>query len=156
MIKVLFVCLGNICRSPLAEGVFLEALRQADLLKAFQVDSAGTGDWHIGHAPDKRSQAVAQKNGFTLESRARQVHAKDFLDFDFIVAMDKSNYSDLLQLCPKAQQHKILLMRDFDHIEYKGHDVPDPYYGGEDGFAEVHEMLDRSCRNFLKHLQSQI
>ncbi len=154
MIKVLFVCLGNICRSPLAEGVFLHLLQQKDLLQNFSVDSAGTGDWHVGHGADKRSQAVAKQNGFELYSKARQVKISDFTEFDWIIAMDDNNREDLKRLCLPALQSKIILMRDFDIPEFKGEDVPDPYYGGDEGFIHVYLMLERSCANFLEHIKT--
>jgi len=153
MIKVLFVCLGNICRSPLAEGIFKHQVKMAGLAKKIMVDSAGTSGWHIGDSPDPRSVDIAERNGITLDSFGRKAVAEDFTDFDYILAMDRDNLRDLenlrgLSINSKAQ---LSLMRDFDSIA-KGSDVPDPYYGGADGFRKVYEMLDRSCANLLDEI----
>ena len=149
--SVLFVCLGNICRSPLAEGVFRELVTQAGAAERFLVDSAGTGAYHAGEAPDPRSVAVADRHGVRLSGLARQVTPRDLEEFDWVVAMDKSNRMSLDQLRGAASSARIVLMRDFDP-ESPGGDVPDPYYGGADGFTEVFEILDRSCRGLLHNL----
>lgn len=150
--SVLFVCLGNICRSPLAEGVFLHLLQEAALEEGFRVDSAGTGAWHVGNPADPRSREVALRNGITLTSTARQVHPRDFHDFDVIVAMDRSNLADLEAL---QEEHggdaRLVLMRDFDP-EPGDREVPDPYYGGDSGFDRVYEMVLRSARGLLDDL----
>lgn len=149
MTSVLFVCLGNICRSPLAEGVFIHLAREAGV--EVEVDSAGTGGYHAGELADPRSRAVAQKHGIELPSRARKVRPSDFEDFDLIVAMDQSNAANLRRSCPDAHQAKIVLMRDYD--PQGAGDVPDPYYGGDRGFDDVYDMVDRSCRALLAELQ---
>ena len=150
MKRVLFVCLGNICRSPTAEGVFRKLVEDAGLRDEFYIDSAGTGGWHVGDPPDRRMRAAAKKRGYQLDSVARQVEPGDFEKFDHIVAMDRSNYEDLLAICPKEHQHKIVLLRDWD--QERG-DVPDPYYGAADGFDLVIDIVERSCRKLLAHLR---
>lgn len=148
--KVLFVCLGNICRSPLAEGVFKQLVEEAGFQGKILVESAGTSGWHIGDPPDPRSVEIARENGIELNSLGRKAVSNDFQEFDYIIAMDKNNYADLKRLpgSSKESAAKLLLMRDFDSIG-PGQDVPDPYYGGDDGFKHVFELLDRSCRNLL-------
>ncbi|MDZ7606981.1 MAG: low molecular weight protein-tyrosine-phosphatase [Cyclobacteriaceae bacterium] len=155
MIKVLFVCLGNICRSPLAEGIFKHQVKMAGLEKKIMVDSAGTSGWHIGHSPDPRSVDIAEKNGIILDSLGRKAVAEDFKEFDYILAMDRENFRDLdnLQISSSDRKAQLSLMRDFDDIS-RGDNVPDPYYGGADGFRKVYEMLDRSCANLLKEIIS--
>ena len=150
--SVLFVCLGNICRSPLAEGVFLHLAREAGLEATLRVDSAGTGAWHAGEAADPRSREVAERKGIVLESRARQVRAQDFHDFDVIVAMDRSNLQDLEAIRPgEGARARLVLMRDYDP-EPGDREVPDPYYGGPDGFDQVFEMVHRSARGLLDEI----
>ncbi len=150
--SVLFVCLGNICRSPLAEGVFAHLVAEAALDDRFRIDSAGTGAWHVGNLPDPRSREVAQRNGVVLPSRARQVQASDFSDFQVIVAMDRSNLSDLESLQFKSGgAARLVLMRDFDSEPGDG-EVPDPYYGGDEGFDRVYDMVLRSAQGLLDHL----
>lgn len=149
MSSVLFVCLGNICRSPLAEGVFLHLAREAAF--EVEVDSAGTGGYHTGELADPRSRAVARKHGIELPSRARKVRHDDFERFDLIVAMDQSNASDLRRICPDAHHTKIVLMRDYDPAGPG--DVPDPYYGGDRGFDDVYAMVHRACQALLAELQ---
>ncbi len=154
--KVLFVCLGNICRSPLAEGIFAHLVRERGLEGKYLADSAGTGNWHVGQPPDRRSIAVAKKRGVELPSLCRQVRKADFLDFDWIMAMDKSNQGDLQAMCPPAQRGKIKLMRDFEPAADQGADVPDPYYGGPYEFDSVYEMLLRCCTRLLETLETTI
>ncbi len=144
--------MGNICRSPVAEGVFNHLATQAGRADEFEVDSAGTGGWHEGELPDPRSRAVARKHGLTLNRRARQIERADFHRFDLIIAMDRDNLSDLRSfssLTPE-QRAKVKLLREFDP-QANGHlDVPDPYYGGPDGFERMYEMIERSARELLK------
>lgn len=154
MIKVLFVCLGNICRSPLAEGIFKRHVRNAGLEKEIYVASAGTSGWHIGESPDPRSVDVAIQNGITLDSFGSKAVSQHFQEYDYIIAMDRNNYSDLQSLPGSRSEGaaELHLMRDFDDVG-KGEDVPDPYYGGDDGFTYVFELLDRSCGNLLEHIK---
>ena len=151
-ISVLFVCLGNICRSPLAEGVFRHlAIERANPAR-LSIDSAGTGGWHVGHPPDPRSQAVARRHGILIETqKARRVSSEDFSRFDLIVAMDGANLRDLEQLRPSGAGARLARLRDWDPEPGDG-DVPDPYYGGPDGFDQVYAMIDRSCRALLDDL----
>jgi protein-tyrosine phosphatase len=139
MTRILFVCLGNICRSPLAEGILRAMARDRPEI---EVDSAGTAAWHVGKAPDPRSVAIAARHGIDISSlRARQVSRDDFSRFDLILAMDDANLEDLRAIAPvgaRAQLRRFL-----------ERDVPDPYYGGESGFADVHAMLEQGCAALL-------
>jgi protein-tyrosine phosphatase len=153
-IGVLFVCLGNICRSPLAEGIFRHRVEQAELTAFFRIDSAGTGGWHVGDPPDPRSAAVAASRGVSLDGqRARRVDPEDFGRFDWIVAMDRSNLRDLERLRERAAtaSAELVLLRDFDPDPGDG-EVPDPYYGGPDGFDQVFDLVDRSTEALLARL----
>ena len=156
MIHVLFVCLGNICRSPLAEGVFKHLVFEDGLEDKIFVESAGTSGWHVGDRPDPRSIEVARENGIDLDSYGRKAISDDFAEFDYIIAMDQNNFADMRSLdgSSKKDAAKLYLMRDFDEIG-KGQDVPDPYYGGDDGFSYVFELLDRSCRNLLEEIREE-
>lgn len=152
--KILFVCLGNICRSPLAEGILKHKLKLMGLDSKVMVDSCGTSNYHIGDLPDSRTRDNAKKNGITLDHRGRQLSNKDIDQFDIILAMDRSNYNNILRLVDDSSlKSKVMLMREFDHQE--GTEVPDPYYGGEDGFQEVFDILDRSIDEFIRHLKSK-
>ncbi|MEQ1856451.1 MAG: low molecular weight protein-tyrosine-phosphatase [Longimicrobiales bacterium] len=155
--RVLFVCLGNICRSPLAEGIFLHLVREAGLAHRFEVASAGTGDWHVGERPDPRSTAVARRHGVELPSRARQVTPDDLESFDHVLAMDRENLGDLLRLAPRGATANVRLLRAHDPVRGGAgdDDVPDPYYGGPSGFDLVYEMVHRSCAALLAELTSQ-
>jgi protein-tyrosine phosphatase len=145
--------MGNICRSPLAEGIFLHLAAQSGQRDRFEVDSAGIGDWHVGHEPDPRSQAVANKHGITLVCRARQIESpEDFENFDLLLAMDRQNHRDLISLSPSEHQGKIHLMREYDPEGGNKAEVPDPYYGGPRGFDDVYQMLYRSCEKLLEDL----
>jgi protein-tyrosine phosphatase len=152
--RVLFVCLGNICRSPLAEGVFRSLVHARGLDHHYRIGSAGTGGWHAGERPDARSIAVALRNGVRLTSRARQVRAADLDDFDYLIAMDRQNLSELTDL---ARAHEgsaaIHLLREFDS-DPGDRQVPDPYYGGEDGFDRVYAMVLRACTGLLDTLEA--
>lgn len=140
--KILMVCLGNICRSPLAEGLLRAKLDPTH----FEVDSTGTGPWHVGNAPDPRSVAVARKNGLDISMlRGRQFSHQDFIDFDHIYVMDSSNLSNVLDLAQNDQEaQKVCMILDTIFPGEKV-DVPDPYYGGDDGFDRVYDMLDQAC-----------
>jgi protein-tyrosine phosphatase len=152
-ISVLFVCLGNICRSPLAEGVFRHILDEDGLSDRFRVDSAGTGSWHVGESPDHRSVRCAATHGVTLTGHARQVQPEDFRRFGYIVAMDQSNLSHLEVYRDGVGGDAVLYMlREFDPEGGPGAEVPDPYYGGPNGFEEVYGIIDRSCRQLLDHI----
>lgn len=153
--RLLFVCLGNICRSPTAEAVMRHLVKARGLESAFEIDSAGTGGWHAGEPPDGRSAAVGARRGVPLSGRARQVKVSDFDDFDLILAMDRQNLKDLLALAPTAEARKrIHLLRDFDATGPRGRDVPDPYYGGADGFDLVFDVCTAACEGLLLHLRN--
>ena len=150
--RILFVCMGNICRSPTAEGVFRHLINQSGVEDRFEIDSAGTGDWHTGSAPDNRAQQAARARNIDLSTlRARQVRADDFVYFDTIIAMDKDNRDRLEDLAGEAHQHKVRLLLEFlDHTEEL--EVPDPYYGGETGFDRVLDLIEEACEQLLSKL----
>ncbi|MEL6555975.1 MAG: low molecular weight protein-tyrosine-phosphatase [Cyanobacteria bacterium J06621_11] len=151
--RLLFVCLGNICRSPSAENIMNHLIQQQGLEDEIICDSAGTASYHVGSEPDRRMNAAAQKKGITLVGSARAFTQRDFEDFDIILAMDRSNYRDILSL-DTASQHtdKVKLMCDFcqDHPDQE---VPDPYYGGEAGFDYVIELLSDACGKLLEEIK---
>ncbi len=156
MIHICFVCLGNICRSPLAEGVFKSLIQQEGLQEEIRVSSAGVGSWHIGELPDERMLQTAQKNGIQLTSRARQFQPEDFEETDLILAMDRSNLTALEQMCPSPEAiEKIRLFRSFDPLAEGDLDVPDPYYGGNQGFDNVFEMVGRTCPEILDFIRKE-
>ena len=152
-VRVLFVCMGNICRSPTAEGVFKGLVEQAGLSASIISDSAGTHDYHVGDPPDPRSQRSAGKRGYDLRGlRARQVNRQDFDDFDYVLAMDETNLRLLRDLCPPRQAHKLRLFMEFGD-ETQPREVPDPYYGGPQGFERVLDLVEQSARGLLDHLR---
>jgi protein-tyrosine phosphatase len=156
VVRLLFVCMGNICRSPTAEGVMRSLLREEGLEDAVEVDSAGTGDWHLGAAPDARATAAARARGITLEGAARAVAPRDFEDYDLILAADRRNVRDLLVLAPREAHDRIHLLREFDPASEGAPDldVPDPYYGGDDGFEHVLDLVEAACRGLLDRLRA--
>ena len=148
--SVLFVCLGNICRSPSAEGVFAHYLAERGLSEVITVDSAGTGAWHIGELPDPRARQAAARRGYRLDSRARQVQPDDFVRFDLVVAMDRDNLKTLRAM-DRGGSARVCLLSDF--LPPGGSvDVPDPYYGGPQGFDLVLDMLEAACPELLAAL----
>jgi protein-tyrosine phosphatase len=156
--RVLFVCLGNICRSPTAEGVMRRLVREAGLEDRITIDSAGTGGWHVGSAPDERATAAARRRGITLEGQARTVAAADFDDWDLLIAMDRDNQRELLRRAPDAAaREKVKLLREFDPASVASGEleVPDPYYGGERGFEDVLDIVDAACRGLLAELAAR-
>jgi low molecular weight protein-tyrosine phosphatase len=152
--RVLFVCTGNICRSPLAEAVFKDLLRRRGLEHRYEVDSAGTHGWHEGEPADPRTIRVGARHGLTVDSTARGLRADDFDRFDVLVAMDRGHLREMRARCPKPLRGKLLLMPDYDPRGAVT-DVPDPYYGPADGFEEVHQILDRCCQGLLDALESE-
>ncbi|GAB1265150.1 low molecular weight protein-tyrosine-phosphatase [Aurantivibrio infirmus] len=154
MIKVLFVCLGNICRSPTAHSVFRQRVDEAGLSHLIKIDSAGTGDWHIGKAPDKRATKTAEERGYVMKDlRARQVSAKDFSEFDYVLAMDAQNLRDLEAMRPNNFAGHLSLFLDFSQHNVS-QDVPDPYYGGDEGFLDVLSMVEECSDQLLKSISS--
>ncbi|MHB1205170.1 MAG: low molecular weight protein-tyrosine-phosphatase [Rhodospirillaceae bacterium] len=154
--KILFVCTGNICRSPTAEGVFRHMVEDAGLGNAVTVDSAGTHGYHIGDPPDPRSTAAAAQRGFDLSAlRARKVTTADFHDFDLILAMDQGHYAHLAALQPNGARAEVKLFLDF-HPEPRAKDVPDPYYGGPEGFNTVLDMIEKAGAALLAHAKARL
>lgn len=148
-IKILMVCLGNICRSPLAEGILASKLPK----DKFTVDSAGTGSWHIGHSPDERSVAVAKKNKINISNqKGRQIKTSDFDSFDYIYVMDNSNYNDIIELVENPEQEKKVQLILNELYPNENVDVPDPYFGMPNGFEMVYKMLDEVCNVIAKKL----
>ena len=155
MVKVLFVCMGNICRSPAAQGMFERLVEQTGLMQHIEVDSAGTHAYHVGHAPDPRAQASALRRGIDISvQRARRVDVQDFERFDYILAMDQQNMAHLEPLCPPAHRHKLRLFLDFVP-DLRDKDVPDPYYGGASGFETVLDLVEKGSEGLLRHLRHQ-
>ncbi len=153
-VRLLFVCLGNICRSPTAEGVMRKLVRDAGLEERIEVDSAGTGSWHVGEPPDARATQVARRRGIALESAARQVGPSDFEEFDLILAMDGENLRNLHRLArDEDTRAKVRLLREFDPAAEGELDVPDPYYGGPGGFEEVLDLVHAACASLLERLR---
>ena len=144
--SVLFVCTGNICRSPTAEGVLRHLAAEAGI--ELRIASAGIGDWHVGAPPDERAQHHAKGRGYDLSTlRARQVRPSDFAEFDLILAMDRGHLRALERMAPRGERHKLRLF-------VAGRDVPDPYYGGPEGFEQVLDLVEAACRDLLQELKS--
>jgi protein-tyrosine phosphatase len=154
-VRLSFVCLGNICRSPTAEAVMRKLVADAGLEKQILIDSAGTGDWHVGEPRDRRSSEVGLRRGIPLSGRARHFVAGDFCRFDYVLAMDRQNHANLLKLASDpAERAKVLLLRSFDPDVVEGADeVPDPYYGGAEGFDAVFDICLAACGGLLAHLR---
>ena len=150
--RLLFVCLGNICRSPMAEGAFRHVAAEQGVLDRFEIDSAGLGSWHVGQAPDHRAQKAADQRGIDISGQsARQIRSSDFTRFDLLLAMDGSNYGELAQLAPKSERHKIRRFLDFaPHAGTK--DVPDPFFGEAEGFDRALDLIDEAARGLLAEL----
>ena len=153
--RVLFVCLGNICRSPTAEGVLRHKLREAGLADQVEVASAGTGDWHVGNPPDKRSQAAAKSRGYDLSAqRGRQVSRADFATYDLILAMDNSNLRNLKALQPASGRAELDLFLQRYQLEVD--EVPDPYHDGEQGFEQVLDLIESACDLLVIELKGRL
>jgi protein-tyrosine phosphatase len=155
--RILFVCLGNICRSPTAEGVMRHLVEAEGLAEAVRLDSAGTGGWHVGAPPDPRSREAARQRGIVVAGAARQVVPGDFHDFDLILAMDGANLRDLRSAAPAGAAAELRLLREFDapSAAVGDLDVPDPYSGGPDGFDEVLDLVDAACRGLVAELRAR-
>lgn len=154
-IGVLFVCLGNICRSPLAEAVFRALVERAGLADRFDIDSAGTSSYHTGEAPDPRTVDVAKRHGMRVDHVARQVTARDLDRFDYVLAMDRENLRKLERATGGHRgRAEVRLLRSFDPEAGEDLEVPDPYFGGPRGFEEVHAMVERACRGLLDHIRA--
>jgi protein-tyrosine phosphatase len=152
--RLLFVCLGNICRSPMAEGVFRRVAAEESVLDRFEIDSAGLGNWHVGQAPDTRAQHAARTRGIDISGQsARQVTRADYARFDLLLAMDSANFDELMQLAPRAERHKIRQFLDFaPHVAAR--DVPDPFFGGSEGFDHALNLIEAAARGLLTELLS--
>ncbi len=155
-VKVLFVCMGNICRSPTAEAVFKHYVVQAGLGERIESDSAGTHDYHIGDPPDTRTQQAALDRGYDMSGlRARQVSADDFAEFDYVLAMDESNLHLLKGSCPQEHLNKIMFLTEFSDKPGR-RNVPDPYYGGPQGFEQVLDMVEHAAQGLLRRIQERL
>jgi len=155
-VSVLFCCMGNICRSPTAEAVFRAKVQEAGLEQSVLIDSVGTHDYHIGDPPDLRTQRAAKQRGYDMSMlRGRQVEAADFSRFDYVLAMDNANMAILYRLCPKEQRERLGLFLEYAK-NHQVREVPDPYYGGEDSFERVLDMVEDAAEGLLLHLREKI
>jgi protein-tyrosine phosphatase len=154
-VKVLFVCMGNICRSPTAQGVFTKRVVDEGLTELIEIDSAGTHAYHIGELPDPRARATAKQRGIDLsKQRARRAIAEDFEQFDYVLAMDQDNYRVLSALCPPGREERLRLFMDYaPHLGHR--EVPDPYYGGANGFEVVFDLVDEAARGLLEAIRRE-
>jgi protein-tyrosine phosphatase len=151
--SILVVCMGNICRSPTAEGVLRHLAQEAGVLERLRIDSAGTHDYHVGKQPDARAREAAQRRGYDLSNlRARQVFDQDFAEFDYILAMDRENLAALHRRCPPEHRHKVRLYLSFSR-RFANEEVPDPYYGGRQGFEQVLDMVEDAAQGLLDELR---
>ena len=154
-IRVLFCCMGNICRSPMAHGYFEHLVREAGLGERIEVDSAGTHAYHIGEPPDPRAQQTAQRRGVDLSTqRARKALREDFTEFDYVLAMDRDNYTILADLCPTGEEHRLHLFLEFAP-QLSEREVPDPYYGGAAGFERVFDMVEAAAQGLLEDIRQR-
>ena len=153
-ISVLFVCLGNICRSPAAEAIFINLLEKKGLTDSFIVDSAGTGSWHIGKKADLRMRIAAERRNINILSRARQITSKDFKEFNYILAMDNSNFRNVQDLKNKTSSNDFALIQKIQNFSsiFNEQEVPDPYFGGDEGFDHVLDILEDSVSGFLESI----
>lgn len=156
-IRILFVCLGNICRSPLAEGMFRHQVAEAGLSERFDIDSAGTSGYHESEPPDARATEVARRRGITLQGRSRQFTAEDADSFDYLIAMDRENLDGVRRMAGgSGSDARVHLLREFDpEAEEEEPEVPDPYFGGARGFEDVHDLVERSCKGLLRHIREE-
>jgi protein-tyrosine phosphatase len=156
MLRLCFVCLGNICRSPTAEGVMRHLVREAGLEGSIEVDSAGTIAYHAGEPPDSRAEAAARARGIILTGRARRFERADWDRFDYVLAMDRANFEDLREVAPHdSALAKLFTLRSFDPESPPNAPVPDPYYGGPDGFEKVLDHCHAACRGLLAHVRAK-
>ena len=153
--RIIFVCQGNIIRSPLAENMFRHLTQDKGVEEKYQLDSAGTSAYHVGELPDHRMRQVAQEKGFQYTGKARQYKRREFDQHDLIIVMDRSNLQILSSWASPEEEKKIHMMREFDPQGSANLDVPDPYYGGLDGFAKTFEIVKRSCQGLLEVLESE-
>jgi protein-tyrosine phosphatase len=155
-VSVCFVCLGNICRSPSAEGVFTKLVAEAGLRGRIRADSVGTGAWHKGERADKRARTEAERRGYELHSVARQITPTDFTAHDLLIGMDNGNIRDLQAIAPKTiNTAKFSLLRSYDPLSPIGAEVPDPYYGGVEDFSRMFDLVEASCRGLLARIRSE-
>ncbi len=154
--RICFVCMGNICRSPTAEGVMAKLLADSGLADRVTIDSAGTGAWHAGELPDPRTRAAAERRGLELGHRARQFTRHDLDQFDLVIAMDRDNLRHLTLLAGKRDHPAVRMLRSFDPTAPAGAEVPDPYAGGEDGFEKVLDQCERACEGLLAHVRERL
>ena len=154
-VSILFVCMGNICRSPTAEGVFRHLVKQEGLSKHIKTDSAGTHAYHVGEPPDRRAQQTARQRGIELgDLRARRAIEKDFKNFEYVLAMDNDNYYNLEAICPSGYEDRLSLFLDFAN-DLPISEVPDPYYGGQKGFENVFDMVEQASLGLLKDIREK-
>jgi protein-tyrosine phosphatase len=154
-VKVLFVCMGNICRSPMAHGVFRQLVRDEGLAEYIEIDSAGTHSYHLDEPPDRRAILTAARRGVEIDDlRARRAEPRDFHDFDYVLAMDQENYLSLSAICPRGMEAKLSLFMDFAP-ELRTREVPDPYYGGPGGFETVFDLVEAASRELLAHIRER-